>query len=159
MRFPCWLKGLKKHSPWRVRPNEIGKMTSLKFLAPNPKHHTNSKHPTQKPPSPPPSPLRGEGKGEGSTIPDEQPRLEASDEGKHFSLRVTAKDKGKRLDQFLSETDLNLSRSQAKHLIKNNSILLDHRPAKPRTHLKADDLISGTFPTPRPRSLKPQPIR
>ena len=132
-------------------------MTSLKFLAPNPKSQTNSKHSTQKSPSPPPSPLRGEGKGEGSTIPDEQPRLEASDEGKHFSLRVTAKDQGKRLDQFLSETDLNISRSQAKHLIKNNSILLDHRPAKPSTHLKADDLISITLPEPKPLSLKPEP--
>ena len=133
-------------------------MTSLKLLAPNPKSQTNSKHSTQKPPSPPPSPLRGEGKGEGSTIPDEQPRLEASDQGKHFSIRVTAKDKGKRLDQFLSETDLNLSRSQAKHLIKNNSILLDHRPAKPSTHLKADNLISITLPEPKPLSLKPEPI-
>lgn len=133
-------------------------MTSLKLLAPNPKSQTNSKHSTQKPPSPPPSPLRGEGKGEGSTIPDEQPRLEASDQGRHFSIRVTAKDKGKRLDQFLSETDLNLSRSQAKHLIKNNSILLDHRPAKPSTHLKADNLISITLPEPKPLSLKPEPI-
>jgi 23S rRNA pseudouridine1911/1915/1917 synthase len=131
-------------------------MTSLKFQVPNPKSRTNSKHPTQKSPSPLPSPLRG--KGEGSTIPDEQPRLEASDQGKHFSIRVTAKDKGKRLDQFLSETDLNLSRSQAKHLIKNNSILLDHRPAKPSTHLKAENLISITLPEPKPLSLKPEPI-
>src|SRR4030042_2875522 len=99
MRFPCWLQGLKKHSPARVSPNEIGKMTSLKFLAPNPKSQTNSKHPTQKSPSPPPSPLRGEGKGEGSTIPDEQPPLEARDEGKHFSLRGTDTEQGKGLHQ------------------------------------------------------------
>ena len=78
-------------------------------------------------------------------------------EGKHFTIRVTAKDQGKRLDQFLSETDCNLSRSQAKHLIKDNSILLDHRPAKPSTHLKADDLISITLPKPKPLSLKPEP--
>jgi len=128
-------------------------MTSLKSQFPNPKSQTNSKHPIQKSPSP----LRGEGKGEGSTIPDEEPRLEASDEGEHFSIRVTAKDQGKRLDQFLSQIDLDLSRSQAKNLIEEKVILLNRKSAKPSVHLKQGDLISGTLPKPKPLSLKPEP--
>jgi len=131
-------------------------MTSLKFQVPNSKSQINSKHPTQKSPSPPPSPLRGEGKGEGSTIPDERLRVNACDEGKHFSVRATAKDQGKRLDQFLSQIDLDLSRSQAKKLIEEKVILLNQKSAKPSVHLKQGDLISGTFPKPKPLSLKPE---
>ena len=82
----------------------------------------------------------------------------SKNEGKHFSIRVTEKDQGRRLDQFLSETDLNLSRSQAKNLIKKNYILLNQRPTKPSIHLKAGDLISVTFPRPEPLSLKPEPL-
>jgi 23S rRNA pseudouridine1911/1915/1917 synthase len=121
-------------------------MIYLKFQVPNPKSQTNSKQQTQKSPSPPPSPLRGEGKGEGS------------DEGKYSSIRVPEKDQGRRLDQFLSETDLNLSRSQAKSLIKKNYVLLNQRPTKPSIHLKAGDFISVAFPRPEPLSLNPEPI-
>ena len=132
-------------------------MTSVKFQLPNLKSQTNSKHPTEKSPSPLPSPLKGEGKGEGSTIPDRQPRLEASEGGQHFSLHVTATDQGKRLDQFLSQIDLVLSRSQAKNLIEERVILLNQKPAKPSVHLKQGDFISGTLPKPKPLSLEPEP--
>jgi 23S rRNA pseudouridine1911/1915/1917 synthase len=71
---------------------------------------------------------------------------------------VTAKSQGRRLDQFLSETDLNLSRSQAKKLIEAGNILLNQRPTKPSAHLKAGDRISGTLPQPKPLSLKPEPL-
>jgi 23S rRNA pseudouridine1911/1915/1917 synthase len=100
---------------------------------------------------------RGEGGGQGSTIRDEQLRLKASDKGKHFSLRVTSKDQGKRLDQFLSQIELNLSRSQAKKLIEEKVIVLNQKSAKPSVHLKRGDLISGTLPKPKPLSLKPEP--
>jgi 23S rRNA pseudouridine1911/1915/1917 synthase len=133
-------------------------MIYLKFQVPNPKSQTNSRHQIQKSPSPPPSPLRGEGRGGRSTFPNELARLEASDEGKHFSIRVTEKDQERRLDQFVSESDLNLSRSQAKNLIKKNYILLNQRPTKASIHLKAGDLISVTFPRPEPLSLKPEPL-
>jgi 23S rRNA pseudouridine1911/1915/1917 synthase len=132
-------------------------MTFLKFQVPNLKSQTNSKHPTEKSPSPLPSPLRREGKGEGSTIPDRQLRLEAIEGGQHFSLHVTAKDRGKRLDQFLSQIDLVLSRSQAKNLIEERVILLNQKPAKPSVHLKQGDLIAGTIPKPKPLSLEPEP--
>ncbi len=131
-------------------------MTFVKFLAPNPKSCTNTRHPNQKSPSPFPSPLSGEGGSEGSRIPDEQLRLKASNGGNSFSIRVTAKDQGKRLDQFLSQVDLNLSRSQAKNLIEKKLILLNQRSAKPSAHLKQGDLVTGTLPKPKPLSLEPE---
>ena len=80
------------------------------------------------------------------------------EQGKHFSITVTKRDEGRRLDQFLSETGLNLSRSQAKKLIEAGNILLNQRPTKPSAHLKAGDRISGTLPQPKPLSLKPEPL-
>ena len=78
--------------------------------------------------------------------------------GKSFTIRVFPKDHGKRLDQFLSQTDLNLSRSQAKKLIEEKIILLNQKSAKPSVHLKPGDLISGFLPKPKPLSLKPESI-
>jgi 23S rRNA pseudouridine1911/1915/1917 synthase len=84
------------------------------------------------------------------------PSIKEGEGGLSFSIRVTEKDRGRRLDQFLSETDLSLSRSQAKNLIKKRYILLNQRLTKPSVHLKAGDLISGTLPKPEPLSLKPE---
>ncbi len=86
------------------------------------------------------------------------PRLKGGEGGLSFSLQVTTRDYGKRLDQFLSETNLNLSRSQAKNLIQKHLIFLNQKPSKPSTHLKAGDVISGSLPEPEPLSLKPEPI-
>jgi len=84
--------------------------------------------------------------------------FEKQEKGKPFSILVTAKSQGRRLDQFVSETDLNLSRSQAKKLIEAGNILLNQRPTKPSAHLKAGDRISGTLPQPKSLSLKPEPL-
>jgi len=78
--------------------------------------------------------------------------------GKHFSLQIAEGDQGTRIDQFLSKTDLNLSRSQAKSLIEKNHILLNQKPTKPSAHLKTGDIVSGTIPKPEPLSLKPEPL-
>jgi 23S rRNA pseudouridine1911/1915/1917 synthase len=78
--------------------------------------------------------------------------------GLSFSIRITKKDQGRRLDQFLSETELNLSRSQAKNLIQKHHILLNQKPTKPSAHLKEDDIISGTLPEPESLSLNPEPL-
>jgi 23S rRNA pseudouridine1911/1915/1917 synthase len=80
------------------------------------------------------------------------------DQGKHFSLHVTLRDQGKRIDQFLSETDLNLSRSQAKHLIEQRHIILNGKPTKPSAHLRGGDLVYGTLPAPQSLSLLPEPL-
>jgi 23S rRNA pseudouridine1911/1915/1917 synthase len=78
--------------------------------------------------------------------------------GKHLSLLVSKKDQGRRLDQFLSETHLNLSRSQAKNLIEKHLILLNQKTTKPSAHVKTGDIVSGTLPQPETLSLKPEAI-
>ena len=75
-----------------------------------------------------------------------------------FTIQGSDKDQGKRLDQFVAGTDLHLSRSQAKTLIEKHLILLNQKPTKPSTHVKAGDVISGTLPEPEPLSLKPEPL-
>ena len=77
---------------------------------------------------------------------------------KFFSFQILEKDRGKRLDRFLAETDLNLSRSQAKKLIEEGTILLNDKSAKPSIHLKMRDKVSGTLPQPKPLSLKPESL-
>ncbi|MBS3907101.1 MAG: RluA family pseudouridine synthase [Syntrophaceae bacterium] len=77
---------------------------------------------------------------------------------KSFSIQITEKDQGKRLDQFLSETDLHLSRSQAKHLIEQKHILLNQGVTKPSARLKSGDTVSGTLPEAEPLSLEPEPL-
>lgn len=78
--------------------------------------------------------------------------------GRHFSFQVTKKNQGGRLDQFLSEAHLNLSRSQAKNLIQKHLIFLNQKPAKPSAYLRAGDLVSGSLPEPEPLSLEPEPL-
>jgi len=80
------------------------------------------------------------------------------EKGKLFSIQVTEKNQGRRLDQFLSETNLNLSRSQAKRLIEARNILLNQRATKPSAHLKMGDRITGTLPQPEPFSLEAEPL-
>jgi 23S rRNA pseudouridine1911/1915/1917 synthase len=80
------------------------------------------------------------------------------EQGKRFSITVTKKGEGKRLDQFLSETNLKLSRSQAKNLIQKHLISLNQKPAKPSAHVKTGDIVSGTLPEPEYLSLEPEPI-
>src|SRR4030042_3927908 len=90
--------------------------------------------------------------------PPNPPLLKGGEGGLSFSIQVTKKDQGRRLDQFLSETNLNLSRSQAKNLIEKHLIFLNQKPAKASAHIKAGDRISGSLPEPEPLSLKPEPL-
>jgi 23S rRNA pseudouridine1911/1915/1917 synthase len=80
------------------------------------------------------------------------------DQGKYFSIQIPLKDQGRRIDQFLSETNLHLSRSQAKKLIEEGAILLNNQKTKPSAHIKSGDLISGRLPKPEPLSLEPEPL-
>jgi 23S rRNA pseudouridine1911/1915/1917 synthase len=90
--------------------------------------------------------------------PPNPPLVKGGEGGLSFSIRVTGKDQGRRLDQFLPETDLNLSRSQAKNLIQKKYVLLNDKSTKPSAHLKSGDIVSGKLPEPEPLSLKPEPI-
>ncbi len=78
--------------------------------------------------------------------------------GKRFSTTVTKGSEGRRLDQFLSEANLNLSRSQAKNLIEKHLILLNQKPAKPSAHVRNGDIVSGSLPEPEPPSLQAEPL-
>jgi 23S rRNA pseudouridine1911/1915/1917 synthase len=77
---------------------------------------------------------------------------------RHFSITVTKRGEGRRLDRFLSEANLNLSRSQAKNLIDKRLILLNQRTTKPSVHIKTGDIVSGTLPEPKPPFLEPEPL-
>ena len=87
--------------------------------------------------------------------------------GRPFTIIVSQDSDGVRLDQFLSQTDLGLSRSQAKKRIEEGSIRLNQNAAKPSVHVKVQDRVSGTipsthaaFPLPStPRSAPPPPRR
>jgi len=77
---------------------------------------------------------------------------------KPFSIQVTEKDRGKRLDQFLSDALVDLSRSQAKNLIEKHLALLNRKPAKPSAHVRAMDIVSGSLPELEPLSLEAEPL-
>jgi 23S rRNA pseudouridine1911/1915/1917 synthase len=81
-----------------------------------------------------------------------------AEKGKYFSIHVSEKDEGKRIDFFISETDLDLSRSQAKKLIEAGFFLINQKPTKPSHQLKAGDFVSGTVPAAESLSLKSEPL-
>jgi 23S rRNA pseudouridine1911/1915/1917 synthase len=93
-----------------------------------------------------------------SLDPSSPPSLPRAEGGRSFSLPVSEKDLGKRLDQFLAATDLDLSRSQAKKWIEERVILLNGSPTKPSALLRTGDRVSGTLPVPRPLALEPEPL-
>jgi 23S rRNA pseudouridine1911/1915/1917 synthase len=73
-------------------------------------------------------------------------------------IDITETAQGKRFDQFLAESGLPLSRSQAKKLIETKVILLNEKPAKPSHHLRTGDRITGTIPAAEPLSLAPESL-
>jgi 23S rRNA pseudouridine1911/1915/1917 synthase len=84
--------------------------------------------------------------------------LKGGEGGLSFSIHVSEGDQGRRLDQFLSEANLNLSRSQAKKLIEAGNILLSQKPTKPSVRLKMGEVVSGSLPRPKPLDLLPEPL-
>jgi 23S rRNA pseudouridine1911/1915/1917 synthase len=78
--------------------------------------------------------------------------------GKSFSIRVSENYQGRRLDQFLSEANLNLSRSRAKNLIEKHLIFLNQKPTKPSARVRPGDTVSGFLPEPEPLSLQAEPL-
>ncbi len=85
-------------------------------------------------------------------------RSEENNGGKSFTIRVPQKGEGRRLDQFLSEANPKLSRSQAKNLIQKHLVFLNQKPTKPSARVKEDDIVSGALPHPEPLSVEPEPL-
>jgi len=75
-----------------------------------------------------------------------------------IQLKTTTEDKGKRLDLFLAEKELNLSRSRIQRLIKEGKILVQNKKVKPHYRIKGGEKISIQIPPPEKLSLEPQDI-
>jgi 23S rRNA pseudouridine1911/1915/1917 synthase len=78
--------------------------------------------------------------------------------GRAFSFLASEGARGKRLDHFLQQQNLSLSRSRIKQLLEAGRILLNGGQVKPGTRLKAGDQITGSVPAPRPLEAKAENI-
>jgi len=67
-----------------------------------------------------------------------------------FAFLASVADGGKRLDHFLQEQNLSLSRTRIKQLIADGQFVLNDRQVKPATKLRAGDRVGGFVPAPRP---------
>jgi 23S rRNA pseudouridine1911/1915/1917 synthase len=74
----------------------------------------------------------------------------------HSAHAVPAQGHGLRLDRFLADLPLGLSRSQLKKLIDDGLVEVDGRPAKPGLRLKEGGRVVVTVPDPEPTRLVPE---
>ena len=65
---------------------------------------------------------------------------------------------GCRLDQFLAQTDLGLTRSRLRQLISGGNVLVNGAAVKPAHRLRSGDLVSVSVPAPRPSGVVAQEI-
>ena len=67
-------------------------------------------------------------------------------------------DTGCRLDQFLAQADLGLTRSRLQQLISDGNVLVNGAAAKPAHRLRSGDQVSVSVPAPRPSGVVAQDI-
>ena len=67
-------------------------------------------------------------------------------------------DAGCRLDQYLAQADLDLTRSRLRQLIAEGYVLVNGAAAKPAHRLRTGDVVSVTIPAPRPSGVVAQDI-
>jgi 23S rRNA pseudouridine1911/1915/1917 synthase len=67
-------------------------------------------------------------------------------------------DQDKRLDVFLSNQPLGLSRSRIQSLIRDGHLQVNHRCTKPGYRLKKGDRLLLRIPAPKPLLLEPEPV-
>ncbi len=65
---------------------------------------------------------------------------------------------GHRLDQFLAQADLGLTRSRLRQLISEGNVLVNSAAVKPAHRLRPGDLVSVSVPAPRPSGVVAQDI-
>jgi 23S rRNA pseudouridine1911/1915/1917 synthase len=75
-----------------------------------------------------------------------------------FERVVSEKMRGHRLDHFLLESGIGLSRNQASGLIGLGNVLVNGRPAKPSYKVKPDDHVTASFETEAPFTVEPEAI-
>jgi len=88
--------------------------------------------------------------------PARAPDLDVERVPQHHSHVVPAQGHGQRLDRFLTDLPLGLSRSQLKRLIDNGLVEVDGQPAKPGLKLKKGWGVVITVPDPEPTRLMPE---
>jgi 23S rRNA pseudouridine1911/1915/1917 synthase len=85
-------------------------------------------------------------------------RLNSRTPGRHFLFRAHEKDRGKRLDLFLTECFPDLSRSQLQKYIQEQSqggVLVNSLRKKPNYRLRSGDSVELRVPEPRDSTLAP----
>jgi 23S rRNA pseudouridine1911/1915/1917 synthase len=75
-----------------------------------------------------------------------------------FEIKVPTTLSGIRLDLFLSDQNLDLSRSRIQKLISEQNILVDGRPTKPSYKIKGNEKITIEIPPLEKLSLEPEDI-
>lgn len=78
--------------------------------------------------------------------------------GKLYHFCVNKDESGLRVDSFLKEKDLSLSRSYIKKLILSGSIKVNKKKRKPHYILKEGDSIEVVIPPPKPLDIKGEDI-
>ena len=73
-------------------------------------------------------------------------------------LESASADAGCRLDQFLAQADLGLTRSRLRQLIAEGNVLVNGTAAKPAHRLRSGDKVSVSVPAPRPSGVVAQDI-
>lgn len=76
----------------------------------------------------------------------------------HIEIRPKSEDRGKRLDLFLADKNLGLSRSRIQKLIKEGKILVEDKKVKSHYKIKGDERVTIQIPPPEKLSLEPQNI-
>jgi 23S rRNA pseudouridine1911/1915/1917 synthase len=79
-------------------------------------------------------------------------------EGKRSEFIVAEGEQGLRMDVFLSQKDLTLSRSQARRLIDDGDAIVDGKPVKASHRLKPGEKISLRKPPPVSSEIVPEAI-
>lgn len=75
-----------------------------------------------------------------------------------FDFIVSSESAGVRIDKFLSEQDMGVSRSGIQKLIENNSVLVNGKIAAKNYKVKIGDEVTAQVPEPEPLDVKPQNI-
>jgi len=73
-------------------------------------------------------------------------------------ISLTASEADQRLDQFLTASIPDLSRSEAQRLIKAGEVLVNDKPSKPAYRLVVDDQIQVTIPPAEKETIEPENI-
>jgi len=79
-------------------------------------------------------------------------------ETKTLHVRSASQDKGKRLDIFLTEKGIGLSRSRIQNLISQHEILVDSKVTKSHYKIRGNEVVSVFIPPPTQSEIKPENI-